>query len=103
MLIKSMGSLVLALVLMGCAGFQEGSSRRTAGEIIDDTLITSSINTKLLRDDKLSVFDIDVDSRSGAVVLFGNVKTAEEEQHAVELARTVKGVRSVESRLVIVP
>jgi osmotically-inducible protein OsmY len=46
---------------------------------------------------------IDVDTFKGVVTLSGRVKTKAEEEKAIELARTIKGVVDVKSTLTIGP
>jgi hyperosmotically inducible protein len=96
------GLLCVLLLLASCRGVYEGEAR-TVGELADDTYITTAINAKLVGDSELSAVDIDVDSYRGVVSLHGSVRSAALEARAVELARAVKGVREVKSRLVVVP
>ena len=81
----------------------EGSTQRTVGETIDDGYITTTINRALLSDPELSFLEIDVDVRLGVVVLNGAVPTRAAESKLVGLAKGVRGVKEVQSRLVIVP
>ncbi|MBA3888721.1 MAG: BON domain-containing protein, partial [Acidobacteria bacterium] len=46
---------------------------------------------------------IDVDTFKGVVTLSGRVKSKEEEQKAIELARQIRGVTDVRSTLQIEP
>jgi hyperosmotically inducible protein len=74
---------------------------RTAGETLDDQVLLTKIKSKLLADPDVSGFAIDVDVTKGDVQLRGYVKTNREIDRAIELARSTKGVRSVESKLVL--
>ena len=95
---------VLAVPLLGaCQGMYEGSERRTVGETVDDGYVNAAINRALLADPELSFLEIDVDVRLGVVVLQGAVPSREAEAKLVALAKGVRGVREVQSRLVIVP
>jgi hyperosmotically inducible protein len=105
-------SVVLALLLTGCAaavvggaaagGYYVAKSDRTAAEIASDTAITSTINSRYVKDDLVSAFDVNVDTYRGAVTLYGNVHSERAAARAVELARTVKGVSRVQSKLTVV-
>ena len=97
------GTALLLVGLNGCAGMQEGSTARTAGEVVDDSYISAAINRALLADAELSFLDINVDVNRGVVILQGNVTTAAAEQKLTALARTIRGVRMVKSRLILVP
>jgi osmotically-inducible protein OsmY len=88
----------LAIVMFsGCASM----TGRTAGEIVDDSVITAAVNAKIVEDPQLSYLKINVNSTSGHVVLTGFVPNREAEDRLINLAREVKGVKSVESELKI--
>jgi hyperosmotically inducible protein len=105
-------SLAVALFLAGCAaavvggaaagGYYVSKSDRSTGEIVDDATITSTINTRYVKDDLVNAFDINVDTYQGTVTLYGSVRSEQVARRAVDLARTVKGVRRVESKLTVV-
>ncbi len=101
-LTQVLGTVVL-LSVAGCAGMQDGSSARTAGEVFDDTYISGAINKALLSDAELSFMDINVDVNRGVVILNGNATTTAAEQKVVALARSIRGVKEVKSRLIILP
>jgi hyperosmotically inducible protein len=105
-------SVVLVLLLTGCAaavvggaaagGYYVAKSDRTAAEIASDTTITSTINSRYVKDDLISAFDVNVDTYRGTVTLYGNVPSQQAAARAVELARTVNGVNRVQSKLTVV-
>jgi hyperosmotically inducible protein len=104
--------LFLVVLLVGCAaavvgggaagGYYVAKSERSAGEIVDDGTITAAINTRYVKDDLINAFDINVDTYRGTVTLYGSVPSEQAARRAVDLARAVKGVRQVESRLTVV-
>lgn len=63
---------------------------RTAGTIVDDTTINSTVKAKLLQDDVLKGLTIDVETFNGAVTLIGAVDSTDQKRRAGELARTLK-------------
>jgi hyperosmotically inducible protein len=73
----------------------------SAGERIDDATITSKVNAELATDKDLSAIRIDVDTRDGVVTLSGPAPSATARERASELARSVKGVNSVNNQLTI--
>lgn len=93
------GCWVVAAGAGGEAGYIAAQEDRTAGETIDDQAIVTSIKTKMLADQEVPGLDINVDSFKGKVTLRGVVKTQREAERAVELARSVSGVKSVDSRI----
>jgi len=97
---KKVWVLMVALVFSsmlfsGCASL----TGRTAGEIIDDSVITTEINAKIIKDPELSYFKINVDSTDGNVLFTGFVPSSEAEARLFRLAKEVKGVKSVKSEL----
>jgi osmotically-inducible protein OsmY len=50
-----------SMLFSGCASL----TGRTAGEIIDDSVITTEINAKIVKDPELSYFKINVNSTNG--------------------------------------
>jgi len=92
--------------LSGCgigsapAGYA-GQQQRSVGDTVDDQLIVTNIKSQFLADPEVKGLQINVDSFKGVVTLEGFVKTANEAERAVYLARRVSGVRDVQSRLML--
>jgi hyperosmotically inducible periplasmic protein len=68
-----------------------------------DAAITVAVNTALARDERLSVWRIDVHTVDGHVVLEGRAPDADSLQRATQLAQGVPGVKSVDNRLALPP
>jgi hyperosmotically inducible protein len=66
---------------------------------VDDAQIVTKINTGLAADKDLSVFKIDVDSKSGMVTLKGSVPNEQAKSRAAEIAKATKDVKSVDNQL----
>ena len=66
---------------------------------IDDATITASVSAGLAKDPELSAVKIDVDTKGGTVMLNGPAPTAAAKARAADIARSVKGVNSVENKL----
>jgi hyperosmotically inducible periplasmic protein len=75
------------------------SPDRSLGERIDDAGITMKVKAKLLDDPMVKGLKIDVDTRDGVVYLTGSVSGEAEKQKAIDLARSIEGVRDVQSNL----
>lgn len=84
--------------LTGCAGTE---GRRTAGEYIDDTVITTRVEAALAKDPIASALDVEVDTFEGRVQLSGFVETEEQAERAEEIAEGIRGVRSVENNIIV--
>lgn len=68
---------------------------------VDDAGITVAVNAALAGDPKLSALKIDVDTSNGRVELKGSAPDDSSRRRATDLARAVKGVVSVDNRLVV--
>ncbi len=90
--------LVLTVSLADCAGSR---SYESTGEYIDDTILTTKVKTSILGDSSLKVMQIDVETFKGVVQLSGFVDSSNAVTRAVELARTVRGVKSVNNSLIV--
>jgi len=78
-----------------------GSESRTAGTVIDDATITAKVKTALAADPTVKAHDINVDTRSGAVSLAGQVDNQAQIDRAVQIAQGTEGVVSVQNQLSI--
>jgi len=68
-----------------------------------DAGITTSVKSRLVTDDVVKARQIDVDTRDHVVTLSGEVNTTEEEQKALQIARSTKGVREVVDHISVGP
>jgi len=84
--------LVFLLAVMGCQTTGGGGKS-------DDDTITKMISTKIARDPKLGFMGIEVKTYEGDVTLSGTVPDKETSERLIELAESVKGVKSVKSNL----
>ena len=87
------GILFVAMTL-GCASTakQEGT-----GEYVDDTAITAKVKAAILNEPTLKSAEINVETFKGVVQLSGFVSSQAAENKAVEVARSVGGVKSVKN------
>ena|SRR6185436_8123912 len=85
------GALLMATAL-GCASTakQEGT-----GEYVDDTVITTKVKAAIFNEPTLKSAEINVETFKGVVQLSGFVSSKTAENKAVEVSRTVAGVKSV--------
>ena len=93
-------------LLMPIAGYTDDmdSDRPSAKTFVKDSVITAKIKTELAKDKTVSAMHIKVDTDDmGAVQLSGTAKTQAEADRAVEIARGVKGVSSVDNKITINP
>lgn len=83
------------------AGKEVGDKAEDVGGKVEDASITSAIKMKLANDESVSASDINVDTVEGNVTLTGTVKSKAALDRAVQLGRSVNGVKSVHSNLTI--
>jgi osmotically-inducible protein OsmY len=91
-------SLSLVSFVVGCAG---GKTHESTGEYFDDSVVTNKVKASILRDPKLKMLQISVETFKGVVQLSGFVNTSEAASRAVDLARRVKGVKQVNNSLIV--
>lgn len=75
------------------------AAERTAGEVVDDAMITAKVKTALIGDTRTKAHQINVDTKEGTVMLGGFVDSAQAKAAAGELAEAVTGVKSVRNNL----
>ncbi len=90
--------LILLLSVVGCAGNKVTES---TGEYFDDAMITTKINSALLTDSRIRSMDITVTTFKGIVQLSGFVDSKGVADRAVQISRTIKGVKAVNNSLVV--
>ena len=87
---------VLLVSLLGCAST---STQEGTGEYIDDAVITTKVKAEIFQDASLKSSEINVETFKGVVQLSGFVNSQADINKAVEIARTVKGVKSVKNSM----
>jgi len=91
-------SLLFIILVTGCAGNKVSES---TGEYFDDSIVTSKIKTAFWGDSRLRSADITVTTFKAAVQLSGFVDSKAVADQAVQVARTIKGVKVVNNSLVV--
>jgi osmotically-inducible protein OsmY len=92
------------VILMMIATFAACASTRThesAGEYVDDSVITTKVKSLLAQDDFLKSFQISVETYQGTVQLSGFVNAQQAVDKAGEIVRSVKGVQSLKNNLIV--
>ena len=67
----------------------------SAGSLFSDSWITTQVKTKFLNDKLVSGISLHIETVNGKVYLQGVLATDEQRYHAMELAKSVKGVTAV--------
>jgi hyperosmotically inducible periplasmic protein len=71
----------------------------TVGDTVSESALTAKIKSKMVLDDDITARGIDVDTAGTIVTLTGVVRSAEERERAVRLARETAGVTKVVDKL----
>jgi osmotically-inducible protein OsmY len=82
-----------AALATGCSSL----GQKLAGAPVDDVAITNQVKARFVEDKAVSALNIKVNSYQGTVQLSGFAKNAEETERAVQLARSVGGVKMVKN------
>jgi osmotically-inducible protein OsmY len=92
--LASLAGILFVTMALGCASTakQEGT-----GEYVDDTVITGKVKAAIFNEPTLKSAEINVETFKGVVQLSGFVSSQVAENKAVEVTRTVGGVKSVKN------
>jgi len=96
-LIRFFSAFFMALTLMTAAGCASTPRHEGTGEYVDDSVITAKVKAELLNEPNLSSGSVNVETFKGVVQLSGFVHDQADINRAVEIARGVKGVKSVKN------
>lgn len=86
------------------AGTAADKTKEAASKTADaasDTWVTTKVKTKIVRDKALKGSSIEVSTNNGIVTLTGTVTTDAQRQHAIAVAKTIKGVKDVEDKTTV--
>ena len=83
---------LLYTFMLACA---PSPKHESAGEYIDDSVITTKVKAAIVDDPALKAAEINVETFKGRVQLSGFVSSREQLDRAVEVTRKVTGVKSV--------
>jgi osmotically-inducible protein OsmY len=93
--------LVLLMLIVTFSACASTPTRESTGEYVDDSVITTKVKSLLAEDDFLKSFQISVETYQGTVQLSGFVDSKQAVDKAGEIARSVKGVKSLKNNLIV--
>lgn len=103
--------LATALILTGCGaaviggaaygGYKGATDKRSIGTMVDDSVISTTVKSKMIADEFVKARHIDVDVLKGVVYLIGVVDSSSQKRMAADIARGVEGVQRVENQLLV--
>ncbi len=89
------------LTVASAAPAAAAAPQASASAGMDDAAITTAVRAKLAADGKVPADAIEVDTKGGVVTLKGTVKTEQEKQEVLQVARDTQGVVKVEDLLTV--
>lgn len=90
---------VLGLSMLSGLALAADDAGKTAGEVLDDAVVTTRVKTALIGDPTTKARSIEVETSGGIVQLNGFVGSAAEKSRAGEVTRAVSGVKEVRNNL----
>jgi hyperosmotically inducible protein len=90
---------VIAIALTALSACAATRTEQSAGEHIDDTVVTTKVKAALIEDPATKARQIDVNTFRGTVQLSGFVDSADEKAAATRVAHSVNGVQNVRNDL----
>jgi osmotically-inducible protein OsmY len=98
---RLIGSLILMTFIAALLACASTSKKESTGEYVDDSVITTKVKSQLAGDDFLKSLQISVETFKGIVQLSGFVNNQKAVEKAGQIARSVKGVKSVKNDLIV--
>ena len=98
---KTLIAAAIAVTLLTSAGCAVSRGQQTAGAYVDDSVITASVKTGMLEDDRVAGTSITVETLNGTVMLSGFAKSEAERTAAESIAKNVDGVKVVKNEIAI--
>jgi osmotically-inducible protein OsmY len=77
------------------------SKKESPGEYVDDAIITTKVKAAVLEEPSLKSAEINVETLKGTVQLTGFVNSRADIDKAVQVAKGVKGVKSVKNDMIL--
>lgn len=95
--------LMIVMALVIGLGFVtlKASAEEMPGEYVDDSVITTRVESLLAADDLLKSFQIRVETKRNIVQMSGYVDSQRAVDRAIQIARSVNGVHSVKNSLIV--
>jgi osmotically-inducible protein OsmY len=81
-------------IIVGCASTR---TQESGGEYLDDTALTTKVKAAVFNEPTLKSAEINVETFKGVVQLSGFVNSQADINKAVEVTRSISGVKSVKN------
>jgi osmotically-inducible protein OsmY len=94
---KRLATILFSFLLLAVAGCASTTKSEGTGEYVDDTVLTTKVKAEIFNEPSLKSREINVETFKGIVQLSGFVSSQADANKAVEVARSIKGVKSVKN------
>ena len=94
---KSISAFLAAITMIFMLGCASTTKHEGTGEYVDDAVITTKVKAEIFEEPGLKSAEINVETFKGVVQLSGFVSSQSSIDKAVQVARAVKGVKSVKN------
>jgi osmotically-inducible protein OsmY len=98
---RFIGYFVFVMLMVAFVACESTSKQESTGEYVDDSVITTKVKALLAEDDFIKSFQISVETYKGTVQLSGFANSQKAVDKAGEIARGVKGAKSVKNNLIV--
>jgi osmotically-inducible protein OsmY len=101
-MIRNVTKALLVAAVLGStamAGCASTAKQQSAGEVVDDGVVTAKLKAKLIEDPVTKAYQINVDTFKGTVQLSGFVDSSDARSRATQLAKETDGVKDVKNSL----
>ena len=92
---------LLLMVIAVIAAWTSIRTHESAGEYVDDSVITTKVKSLLAADDFLKSFKISAKTYQGTIQLSGYVNSHKAVDKADEIVKSVKGVTGIKNNLIV--
>jgi hyperosmotically inducible protein len=96
-LYKRFSTFFIAVFIASALGCAATETRQSTSGYVDDSWITTKVKSEIFAEPSLKVAQVNVETYQGVVQLSGFVDSNAAMAKAVEVARAVKGVKSVKN------
>ena len=94
---NKLAAVFLAIFMASLLGCASTATKEGTGEYLDNTVITTKVKAAIFDESTLKSAEINVETFKGVVQLSGFVGSQANIDKAVEIARQIKGVKSVKN------
>ena len=94
---NKLAAVFLAILMASVVGCASTATTEGTGEYLDNSVITAKVKAAIFNEPTLKSAEINVETFKGVVQLSGFVSSQANIDKAVEIAKKVKGVKSVKN------